>query len=175
MKFFNSKLLLLGDGAVGKTSLVKQYIKGEFKGDYKPTIGVDVYSKEIKFNHQNEEVTLNLGIWDIAGQKQFEMFRKNFFKGAQAALVVFDYSRPETFSSLETIWIKDLINLSGNIPFIIIGNKIDLEKKINPSLVSALASHYNVSFIETSAINNTNVKDAFLTIASTILQRSFIQ
>ena len=166
MKFFNAKTLLLGDGAVGKTSLIKQYIKGEFKGDYKPTIGVDVYSKEIKY----QDVQLNLGIWDIAGQKQFEMFRKNFFKGAQAALVVFDYMRPETFESLEKEWIKDLHGISGNVPFIIIGNKIDLGKQVDQNKINALVSKYGVNFIETSALNNTNVEEAFLDIASAILQ-----
>ena len=166
MKFFNAKTLLLGDGAVGKTSLIKQYIKGEFKGDYKPTIGVDVYSKEIRY----QDVQLNLGIWDIAGQKQFEMFRKNFFKGAQAALVVFDYMRPETFDSIEKEWIRDLHGISGNVPFVIIGNKIDLGKQIDRGKIDALVNKHGVSFIETSALNNTNVEDAFLSIASAILQ-----
>ena len=168
MKFFNAKTLLLGDGAVGKTSLIKQYIKGEFKGDYKPTIGVDVYSKEIKF--QGQEIQLNLGIWDIAGQKQFEMFRKNFFKGAQAALVVFDYIRPETFDSLDKEWIRDLHEISGNVPFVIIGNKIDLGKNVDKNKIDALINKYGVEFIETSALNNTNVEDAFLSIAAAILQ-----
>ena len=169
MKFYNAKMLLLGDGAVGKTSLVKQYIKGEYKGDYKPTIGVDVYTKEIRFSYQGEEVALNLGVWDIAGQKQFEMFRKNFFKGAKAALIVFDYSRPETFSSVET-WIKDLLELSGQVPFILIGNKIDLPRQVDYDLAQALATNYNVKFIETSAKDNVNVEQAFLDIATALMQ-----
>ncbi|NHI92553.1 MAG: GTP-binding protein [Candidatus Lokiarchaeota archaeon] len=166
MKFFNAKVLLLGDGAVGKTSLIKQYIKGEFKGDYKPTIGVDVYSKEVKY----QDVQLNLGVWDIAGQKQFEMFRKNFFKGAQAALLVFDYMRPDTFESLDKEWIKDLLELSGTVPFVLIGNKIDLGKQVDQNKINSLVSKYDVDFIETSALNNTNVEDAFLNIAAAILQ-----
>ncbi len=170
MKFFNAKMLLLGDGAVGKTSLIKQYIQGEYKGDYKPTIGVDVYTKEIKFSYEGEEVVLNLGIWDIAGQKQFEMFRKNFFKGAKAAIVVFDYSRPETFSSIETNWIKDLFELSGNVPFILIGNKIDLPRQVDYDLAESLAANYNVNFIETSAKDNINVEQAFLDIATTVMK-----
>ena len=170
MKLFNAKMLLLGDGAVGKTSLIKQYIKGEYKGDYKPTIGVDVYTKEIRFSHQGEEVSLNLGVWDIAGQKQFEMFRKNFFKGAKAALVVFDYTRPETFSSVETGWIKDLQELSGNVPFILIGNKIDLPRQVDYDLANGLASNYGIKFIETSAKDNINVEQAFLDIATQIMQ-----
>jgi len=163
-------MLLLGDGGVGKTSLVKQYVKGEYKGDYKPTIGVDVYTKEVRFSHQGDEVSLNLGLWDIAGQKQFEMFRNNFFKGAKGALIVFDYTRPETFSSVETTWIKDLLEISGQVPFILIGNKIDLPRQVDYDLAQALAIKHNVKFIETSAKDNINVEQAFLDIATILMQ-----
>ena len=166
MKFFNAKTLLLGDGAVGKTSLIKQYVKGEFKADYKPTIGVDIFSKEIKF----DDVQINLSVWDIAGQKKFELFRKSFFMGAHAALVVFDYTRPETFDSLETNWIKNIHEISGNIPFVLIGNKIDLGKQVDQDKVNALVSKLGVNFIETSALNNTNVEEAFQNIATAILK-----
>ena len=167
MKFFNAKTLLLGDGAVGKTALVKQYIKGEFKGDYKPTIGVDIFSKDIKLD---EDVQINLSIWDIAGQKKFKLFRKSFFSGAHAALVIFDYTRPETFDTIETEWLSDLHGISGKVPFVLIGNKIDLGKQVDEEKINNLASKYGVNFIETSALNNTNVDDAFQNIATAILK-----
>lgn len=166
MKIVNSKMLLLGDGAVGKSSLIQQFVKSEFSRDYKPTIGVDVFSKEVKFT----EIAIRLAIWDIAGQQIFKMFRKTFFMGAKGALIVFDYTRPQTFNSLEE-WIKDLQELSGNVPFVIIGNKIDLQKQVDINAVKALAAKYGMNFIETSAKDNVNVDEAFTDLSMTLLQR----
>jgi len=167
MKSFSAKTLLIGDGAVGKTALIKQYVKGEFTGDYKPTIGVDIFTKDI----QIDDVQLSISIWDIAGQKKFELFRKSFFAGAKAALVVFDHTRPETFDTVETDWLRDLLGISGNVPFVLVGNKIDLGKQVDQDKIDALTSKHDVTFIETSALNNTNVEDAFLNIAKAILKR----
>ena len=165
MKYFNAKTLLLGDGAVGKTSLIKQYVKNEFEADYKPTIGVDIFSKSVKF----ENVQINMSVWDIAGQEKFKLFRKSFFSGAHAALVIFDYTRLETFNSLESEWITNLLEISGNVPYIIIGNKTDLEKQVDQEKINALTNKYGVKFIETSALNNTNVDEAFQNIAEGML------
>ncbi|NHJ33568.1 MAG: GTP-binding protein, partial [Asgard group archaeon] len=86
------KVLLIGEAAVGKTSLTIKFIHGKFKSDYLLTVGMEPYSKYIKMG--NDMVTLS--IWDIAGQQRFDVFRTMFFRGAKAALLVFDLTRPVT-------------------------------------------------------------------------------
>jgi len=171
MKSFNAKMLLLGEGTVGKTSLIKQYLKGEFKKDYVPTVGVDFFVKEIKV----DDVQINIKIFDIAGQEKFSLYKSSvnyftFFKGAHAALVVFDYTRPETFDTLEKGWIHSLHEISGKVPFILIGNKVDLGKQVDQDKIDALTSKYRVNFMETSALNNTNVEEAFLNLVKAVLK-----
>ena len=172
MKFFKAKILLLGAGAVGKTSLIKQYTEGEFKKDYIPTVGVEFFPKEIILN----DFQIKSKIWDIAGQEKFTLYKDSvnyytYFKGAHAALVVFDYSRPETFAILETEWISSLHEISGKVPFVLIGNKFDLEKQVKQDKINAFINTHGVPFIETSAMNNINVEEAFFKIFKAILKQ----
>ena len=101
------KVLLIGEAAVGKTSLTIKFIHGKFKSDYLLTVGMEPYSKYIKMG--NDMVTLS--IWDIAGQQRFDVFRTMFFRGAKAALLVFDLTRPITLTKLQDWydgWLKHL-------------------------------------------------------------------
>ena len=120
------KIAVLGDSGVGKTSLINQYVDNKFDEDYQPTLGVNIVRKEVRIEKHNANVTLVL--WDIAGQEKYEITRKMFFKGCKGALLVFDLTQENTFSNIQSKWLKDFKTFGENGGnFIIIGNKVDLE------------------------------------------------
>ena len=98
------KLVLLGDSAVGKTSLIDMYAHHKFKEDYKPTIGVNIVVKELDIKNAQ----IRLIIWDIAGQEKYDLSRKMFFQGVVGALFVYDITREDTFRNIESKWLNDL-------------------------------------------------------------------
>jgi small GTP-binding protein len=160
------KLVFLGEGGVGKTSLVGRYVYDSFEGDYLATIGAAMHTKPIKVN----DTMCKLVIWDIAGQDSFEQLRKAYYQNASGAFFVFDTTRPETIRRIEE-WISALTAVTGKIPIVCLENKIDLESKIDREKLNAVASKLNLKLIQTSAKDDTNVEEAFQEMASEILQR----
>ena len=151
---------MAGDGAVGKTSLINRFLTGSFTGDYKATIGVAISSKQVI----TAEHEVNLQIWDIAGQTLFRQFRKKFYTKAKGALLVFDLTVPKSLDNLNS-WIDDIQEITGEIPFVLIGNKADLAelRAVSPQDINDflkdqtdVAAYYN-----TSALTGTNVEHAF--------------
>ncbi len=120
------KILLLGDGAVGKTSLVRRFVEQKFDESYKMTIGVNVKKKEI------DELNLTMMIWDIYGQKLNRDLHSTNYSGADGAILVCDLTRYETFESLDG-WIDEVFSVTGKIPFVVFGNKNDLTKGFDRS------------------------------------------
>ncbi len=169
MGSFKLKMLLLGDAAVGKTSLIKQYIKGSFAKDYKMTIGTDIFTKDVI----TDEHTITLSIWDIAGQERFKFFRQSFYRGSSGAMVVFDLTRYPTFNPNVVNWLKELWGFTGRIPIILIGNKVDLAdlRNVRESDVQAFADKIPCKYIETSAKIGTHVDEAFKDVAIAMLDK----
>ena len=161
------KIILAGDGAVGKTTLINRFVTGKFAADYKATIGVDIFSKRFKVRGKH----INLQIWDIAGQSLFRDFRKKFYSQARGALLVFDLTMPSSLESL-TNWISDIKEVTGDIPLILIGNKSDLMelRSITDGDISNFLEQSNivVHFL-TSAMTGENVENAFHELAAQIL------
>lgn len=160
---YQFKIILLGPGAVGKTSLLNRFVKNQFSSSYKMTMGVDFLKKELNF----ENSTANLTIWDIAGQDRFKFMRKNFYRGAMGALLIFDLTREDTFNKLIKKWYPEMVQFLGkDVPFVLIGNKLDLIKEIGSVIDSDNAREYAESkgsiYIETSAKTGENVEDAFI-------------
>ena len=120
------KLVLLGDHAVGKTSLISQYIDKSFEEDYRPTIGVNIIKKAVRLEQINTDV--NLILWDIAWHSKYEKYRKFYFEGCTGALLVYDITRKPTFERIKSKWLVDFKNHVGKrkTSHILIGNKIDL-------------------------------------------------
>ena len=116
-----SKIVILGDGGVGKTSLIKKFVHDEFSDDYISTIGGKISKKEINFG----ENQLKLQIMDIPGQDTFSKLNRNNFMGAKGAIVVYDCTRKSTFDRLEH-WIGNLYDVVGQVPVMILGNKHDI-------------------------------------------------
>jgi small GTP-binding protein len=111
------KVVLLGEGAVGKTSLVRKFVEGSFSDDYITTIGVNVKKKVVG--------DATLMIWDIYGQKSRPELHMANYRGAGGALLVYDSARKSTFDNLES-WLADLYKVTGEIPVVVLGNKHDI-------------------------------------------------
>lgn len=175
---YKFKFIIVGDKAVGKSSLVRRFVEDKFSLDYRSTLGLNVLSHSIYF-YGNE---VNFLLWDLGGQDYFKRFRKTYYTGAQAAFIVFDVCERETFTHVK-VWyeeLKEFIN-NKNIPVVIVGNKIDLTdlRKIRYeegiSLVDELAlqiKEVDFSYIETSALTGENVEDAFNLIAYHYIMKS---
>jgi len=164
----NYKIVLAGDEGVGKTSLINRFVHGYFTGDYKATIGVNIYAKQLVVD--NYEVSLQ--IWDVAGQTSFRQFRQRFFSGTRGAFLVFDLTVPKSLDNLHKSWIEDLQDIAGQIPLILIGNKVDLKESVivsHQDVNEFLTHHSNVKeHIITSALTGANVENAFYKLASLI-------
>jgi small GTP-binding protein len=156
------KLIILGSAAVGKTTLVNQFLKKEDFGDYRPTLGINIATQLYHVQGYKDEL-IKFIIFDLAGQEFFKRVRHDYYKGANCAFIVYDVTRRETFDEAINFWFKDAKNELGDIPFVVIGNKIDLEeeRKVSTQEGLAIATELRSSFIETSALKNINVQDTF--------------
>jgi len=168
---YKFKFIIVGDKAVGKSSIVRRFVDDKFSLDYRSTLGLNVLSHSMKF-YGNE---VYFSLWDLGGQAYFKRFRKAYYVGTQAAFIVFDVCERETFSNIK-IWYEELKEFLGNknIPIIIVGNKIDLsdqrsvQYKEGIALVDELTRKNTdsyISYIETSALTGENIEDSFSLIA----------
>jgi len=157
------KVVLLGDPAVGKSSLVLRFTANHFKPYHESTIGASFMSKAVRVN----EETIKFQIWDTAGQEKYRTLAPMYYRGAAACIIVYDITNQNTFDSLKS-WIKELRDHgSTNIQIAIAGNKVDLEdqRKVTTAMGKQAAEELNALFIETSAKTDTYVTDLFLEIA----------
>lgn len=166
---YNFKVLVVGDGGVGKTSLTVRFTTGSFRENYLPTLGVNFYSKTVDV----DGTLVKLTIWDTGGQERFKPLLPNYFKGGQGSLVVFDVTDPETFRSVED-WVGQVRRYCGDIPLVLVGNKIDLssERKVKSEESARLAERLGIPYFESSAKTNEKVYDVFVFLASLILKCS---
>lgn len=163
------KLCVLGDGAVGKTSIIIQHVDKRFEEDYKPTIGFDIALKTMKIKESGIEAELL--IWDIAGQAIFEKIREEYLQGTNGALVLYDLTRKETFDHVKD-WLNELTTYAGKVPYVLVGNKSDLSRVISEEEGKKLAEETEaIDYIETSAKTGAKVEDAFEKIIKSILEK----
>ncbi len=165
---FNFKILLLGDPAVGKTSLVTRFVHGKFTKDYLVTVGMEPYSQHLTIGR----TPISLSIWDIAGQKEFLSLRTIFFKGAKATVLTFDLSRRETFENIWR-WHEETDKATKGQYFLLVGNKNDLkdQRQVYRREGNQLARELDrcIGYIETSALTGYRVEEAFVKLAQKIL------
>lgn len=159
------KLCLLGDGAVGKTSLVRRYVYDVFDDKYISTFGTKVTKKSLV----SGDAQIDLMIWDILGQKVHGTLHAAYYKGAAGALAVCDYSRPETMRSLPA-WIDDFRSVVGNVPVIVLGNKADLPKAFEYAELKAFVEPMGCEVLETSAKTGQNVELAFAAMSRKLIE-----
>lgn len=167
---YNWKIVVLGDGSVGKTSLVEYYTHRSFKEFYLPTIGANFSIKEVDIDASTRA---KIYIWDVAGQVKFAQIRKMFYEKAVGALFVFDVTNRKSFEAIET-WKKDLTETLGEgFPSALIANKIDLasQRKVTEEEGFEKASDLGMSYYETSAKLGHGVDDAFQNLLILLLDR----
>ncbi len=158
------KVVVIGDAAVGKTSLIKRYVKDEFDDRYLNTIGAKVMKKSVGVNKPDtgEIVDLKMILWDIAGQETFDTVKKAYYRGASGAIVVCDSTRRETMEHMHK-WIENLFDMSDVIPMILIVNKTDLESEFQFSVDDVISEYapYGSVVHSTSAKTGDNVDQIF--------------
>lgn len=172
------KLVLIGDSAVGKTSIRNNYLGKGFEEEHLTTLGADFAA----ITKSVGDINIKYQIWDLAGQQMFKNVRPRFFKGCFGALAVFDITRKETFHNL-TNWIQELYQYSGRgvVPVIILSNKMDLgNHAVTINEAQAFIDELNIKtkeykiknfFLETSAKTGLNIDEAFRIIGEYIVER----
>jgi len=165
------KLILGGDGAVGKTSMVHRYVENEFATDYKSTIGTSIMKKECTF--QELDSTVRFIIWDLAGQAQFKRVRQSYLTNAEAGILVYDVTNRSSFENIDKNWYREIKKASPDIALILVGNKIDLESKrvVSRDEGEELAQNLTLTYVETSAKTGENIDDAFKMLALQIIKK----
>mmetsp|Transcript_20250 Transcript_20250/g.29274 ORF Transcript_20250/g.29274 Transcript_20250/m.29274 type:complete len:197 (-) Transcript_20250:153-743(-) len=157
------KLVLLGDTAVGKSCLVVRFVRDEFFEFQEPTIGAAFLTQTVAL----DDSTVKFEIWDTAGQERYRSLAPMYYRGAAAAIVVYDITNPDSFSGAKS-WVKELQRRGDpNVVIALAGNKADLEgrRKVQFEEANAYAEENGILHLETSAKNANNVKALFVQIA----------
>jgi small GTP-binding protein len=173
MKQYRKKIMLLGDPAVGKTSLIRRFVSGRFDDKYIATIGTKVSRKNVIISTGDEEdpVDISFMIWDVLGQHEYERLMRTSFEGAEGALMVTDITRKETLDNISDFWIPKLFEPAGEVPVVLLANKIDLEKReFSETSLLEEANKHGALCAMTSALTGDNVETAFRCLAKIILE-----
>jgi small GTP-binding protein len=156
------KVCLVGEFAVGKTSLVNRFVHNTFQGRYMATIGAKIQKVDLKVDQSRIIMTM----WDIMGEKGFrELLREAYFEGANGLVAVCDLTRPGSLLDLEE-WIAAVYRIAGRVPLVIVGNKSDLTEHaiVSEDEVEAFAQRHECEYFITSAKTGDHVGDAFQSI-----------
>jgi len=173
------KVILLGDSGVGKSSLMNQYVHEKFTAEYKATIGADFLTKHLII----EDKAITMQIWDTAGQERFQSLGVAFYRGADCCALVFDVNNEKSFVNI-TSWKEEFLLKAGIVdspnefPFVLLGNKVDIEDKREVAKKRAqrwCEDNGNIPYFETSAKDGINVADAFTTLGKSALHRQQLQ
>jgi small GTP-binding protein len=176
-EYVKKKVLLLGDGAVGKTSLIRRFVVDKFADEYIATIGTKVTKKDIKMKKGGEDTYVTLMIWDVLGQKGYSAVQASSFRGSQGALIVYDVTRPETLQALAEYWIPRLYEIVGKIPIVVVGNKVDLVERRKQFEEDAkdFCTEYDSSYYLSSAKSGENVEKIFKDIGEVMMEERRIE
>jgi len=160
------KVVLIGDSGVGKSNLLSRFTRNEFNLESKSTIGVEFATRSIQVDGK----TIKAQIWDTAGQERYRAITSAYYRGAVGALLVYDITKSVSFENVER-WLKELRDhADSNIVIMLVGNKSDLRhlRSVNTEDAQAYCEKEGLSFIETSALESTNVEKAFHQILTEI-------
>ncbi len=163
------KVIAVGDGSVGKTSITIRFCEGKFSQEYLMTIGANFGVKQNTVSFGEEDKDIKLQIWDTGGQERFSPIRELYYKGALGAVVVFDVTSRESFDHVPT-WFTEIRKNVSNIPITLIGNKIDLPNRVVDSDEALLMGKKCAApYRETSAKTGDMVDEVFLELSYRIL------
>ena len=165
----SKKICLLGDFAVGKTSLVRRFVYSIFEDRYLSTIGVKVSRKVIALPKGDDVAELTLMLWDLAGAEEFDGVRASYLRGSSGALLVCDLTRLPTLETLGN-YVAELYSAAPGVPVVIAANKSDLVDEHQVSeLVKAASAALHAPYFLTSAKSGANVEEAFRHLGKLIL------
>lgn len=165
-----TKVILVGDGRVGKTSLCSHLRTRTIPGTYSLTVGLNIEVYETLM----QGTSVKLVLWDLAGQQRFGCVREDFYLGARVALIVFDVQNRGSFFDVKH-WIREIQRHSPQTPFILVGNKTDLHKReVSQEEAKCLAKDYSAPYFETSALEGENVDELFQMATRMALQKSVV-
>jgi small GTP-binding protein len=172
------KICMVGEGAVGKTSLIRRFVLDEFDDKYLQTLGTKVSKKEmvVDYPEKGVEIQIDMTVWDIMGQKGFrELLKEAYFYGAKGVIAVCDVTRKDTLAELDD-WIEGVYSVTGKVPIEFLANKVDLieNKAIADNDLEQASRAYDSRFYFTSAKTGENVEEAFKQLAEKIArEKSF--
>jgi small GTP-binding protein len=171
-RHFKRKVLLIGDGAVGKTSLIRKFVTDKFDDKYIATIGTKVTKKELDLKAPGQNIVLTMMIWDVLGQKGYTSIQAASFKGADGVILVCDFTRLETLKSLEDYWIPNIGDNLSKLHYVFAANKSDLTDKAEFSLddVQMIASRYDSKAFSSSAKSGENVEELFMNLGKMLIK-----
>ncbi|UCE38172.1 MAG: GTP-binding protein [Thermoplasmata archaeon] len=171
---YSFKICLVGEGGVGKTSLIKRFVFDQFSDKYITTLGTKITKKEVTLKHPRRRTSTNIRmlVWDIMGQQGFrQMLQNAYFFGCQGVVAVCDITRRDTMLYLED-WVKAVYSISGEVPIVFLANKCDLKKEaeINIKELDKFCSKFKRSYAYlSSAKTGKNVELGFFTLGEEIL------
>lgn len=178
LRRMKTKIVLLGEGGVGKTSLIRRFVFNEYTDTYLHTIGTKVSKIELSVPYgSNLEIQMDMSIFDVLGQRGFQdLIRETYFHGAQALMAVCDCSRLDSLSALDD-WIPPALEVAGDVPVYILVNKIDLgdRRVVTEEQIRKIAEPFAASYVFTSAKTGEFVEDAFNAAAVEVVDRAIRQ
>jgi small GTP-binding protein len=164
------KVIAVGDGAVGKTSITLRFSANVFRDSYIMTIGVDFAVKSIDVQTSDGTKKIKLQIWDTGGQERFSYVRPLYYKGAMGGLVVFDVTQSESYQNIPK-WCEEVKKNRGNIPLVLVGNKVDLpDRKVTREQGEQMAKRIGVKYLETSARTGESIEKVFVELSNLMVK-----
>jgi len=160
------KLILVGDGGVGKTTFVKRHLTGEFEKKYVATLGVEVHPLDFHTNHGK----IKFNVWDTAGQEKYGGLRDGYYIQGECAIIMFDVTSRITYKHVPN-WHRDLVRVCDVIPIVLVGNKVDIkERKVKAKQV-LFHRKKNLPYYDISAKSNYHFEKPFLWLARKLVGR----
>jgi small GTP-binding protein len=172
-KHLKAKVCLVGDVAVGKTSLIKRFVQDQFDDRYIATVGTKVTKKTVDVTWRGAPASLDLMVWDIMGEKGFRaLLRDAYFEGSQGVIAVCDLTRKDTFYDLNN-WVQMIRKQVGNVPIVFLGNKADLTERlvVSQEELGRMGAIHSAAHFVSSAKTGAGVDEAFQALATAIGNR----
>jgi small GTP-binding protein len=163
------KICVIGEAAVGKTSLIRRFVHDKYEDRYIATLGTKTTAKSVNIALDKKTIDLKLQIWDVLGVRSFSKIQKNTYKGSKGAFIVLDLTRKETMYTYEA-WLLSLYKIAGEIPVILLANKNDLPGEYGTDEIEALIRVYGLPYFLTSAKSGENVDEAFEQLGKMMLK-----
>jgi len=170
LKHVKVKVCLVGDVAVGKTSLIKRFVQDEFDDRYIATVGTKVTKKSVEVTWRGAPASLDMLVWDIMGEKGFRaLLRDAYFEGSHGVIAVCDLTRKDTFYDLNN-WVQMIRKQVGNVPIVFLGNKADLRERLTVSEeeLGRMGTIHGAPQFLASAKTGAGVNEAFKALADAI-------